>query len=97
MNDQPSPRFPAGDTEYEVEILQRRIKVYRDLFWQIVVLAGQDTDTDDPAGPCPPTGVYTPDVPEWAVNAVRELRDDYEEALTEKGSENKTALIQRIP
>jgi hypothetical protein len=96
MQDQPAPRFPAGETEYEVEILRRRIKVMRDLFWQIYMLTGADPDMDDPNGPCPPEGVYTPDVPELAVDAVRELRHECDEAMAEATAIDRTALIQRI-
>jgi hypothetical protein len=94
--EQPPPRFPAGDTEYEVEILRRRIQVYRNLFWQIYVLTGSDPDMDNPDGPCPPAGVYTPDLPELALDAVRELRQDYDAALDEANAAPRTAFIERI-
>lgn len=86
----------SGETEYEVEILRRRIQVMRDMFWQIYVASGSDPDMDNPNGPCPLEGTWTPDIPELAVMAVRELRKDYDESLTEANATNKTALIQRI-
>jgi len=48
----------------------------RQILWDIYALCGCDQD-GDPVAAAP--GVYTPDIPELAVTAVRDLREAYDE------------------
>lgn len=57
---------PAGEAE---------VTRLRQILWDIYAACGEDTDGDRRA---PKPGVMTPDVPELALEAVRELRRDSE-------------------
>ena len=76
----PSP-WAGKDSRTEVQkwnpgtAEERRL---RQILWDIYAAAGADTDGERTA---PPPGVMTPDVPELALEAVRELRADYDEDL----------------
>lgn len=60
--------------------LQDEITKMRAAFFVICLEAGQDLDGMlEP----PPPGVFTPDLPELAVQAVKELREVYDECLAE--------------
>jgi hypothetical protein len=52
----------------------------RQALWDCYRASGSDPDGDVQA---PAPGVLSPDVPELALQAVRELREDYREALRE--------------
>jgi hypothetical protein len=60
--------------------LEEEIAKMREAFFAICLEAGEDMDGIlEP----PPPGVLTPDLPELAVKAVHELRENYNEALDE--------------
>jgi hypothetical protein len=62
------------------EAMAREVIWLRQLLWDCYAAAGADGDGEKTA---PPPGVLTPDVPELALAAVRELRRDYDTALLE--------------
>jgi hypothetical protein len=64
------PYLPMADMKADAEVLR-----LRQVLWDIYAATGADRDGEKTA---PPPGVLTPDVPEAALAAVRELRQDYD-------------------
>lgn len=58
--------------------LEAEVKRLRQGLWDCAKVAGVDTDGDET-----PDHLAYPDIVKWALNAVSELRDDYNAALDE--------------
>lgn len=60
----------------KVDRLEAEVKRLRQGLWDAAALAGVDTDGDET-----PNHLAYPDIVKWALDAVRELREDYDDAL----------------
>jgi hypothetical protein len=63
-------------TRLRDEIMAGAVAELRQALFDICIAAGADMDGERQ---CPPPGVFTPDIPQRALEAVKELRRNYDE------------------